>query len=75
MVEVKFDSDEWYPVYTFYPKAYAPRVIRMTNTEFVQMVMLQERWARMQNDLAQRAGYYSARAISLECPGSPDERD
>jgi hypothetical protein len=60
VVEVKFDSDEWYPVYTFYPKAYAPRVVRMTNAEFVQFIMVQARWERWQAELAWRTGYYTA---------------
>lgn len=60
MVDVKIDSDEWYPVYTYYPKAYAPSLISMTNVEFVQFVMAQARWERWQDELARRAGYYTA---------------
>ncbi len=59
MVDVKFDSDEWYPVYTYSPKAYVPRTVTMTNAEFVQFVMAHERWARWQDELARRTGYYT----------------
>lgn len=61
MVKVPIDNDEYYPVY-FYDKYRATRwvttTLDMTNAEFVQMVMLHERWCRMQADLTDRAGYY-----------------
>lgn len=61
MVNVPLDHDEFYPVYFFDYGRFGQFVLGaldMTNSEFVQMVILQERWRRMQDDLAQRMGYY-----------------
>lgn len=59
MVDVTLEQDEWYPAY-FYDRRWKSgiAVVRMTNAEFVQMVMLHERWQRMQSDLAERTGYW-----------------
>lgn len=59
MVNVTLDSDEWYPVYEFVTAPFDRTIIPMTHSEFVRMVMLQARWARMQADLAYRAGYFT----------------